>query len=165
MSLRDAINAFCAADAVRWPGLTPDATLTDVGALVALADDLTATGVLGAEARPARWVSAWSQTYDGGFRVWFEGERVLVLEGRDPVDADGAPLAAPDLGEPEASLETTLGRLRLDNGERVFPGLGLALRVNPANDVLLGVIGFAPTTLSVYEQRLRPVVRPDRLLR
>jgi hypothetical protein len=97
--------------------------------------------------------------------VWHEGGRVLLLEGRDPIDAEGAPLAAPELGQPEATLDTTLGRLWLENGERVFPGRGLALRVNPANELLLGVIGFAPTTLSEYEQRLRPVVRPERLLR
>ena len=89
---------------------------------------------------------------------------MLLLEGRDPFDDAGEPLAAPDAGEPEAVLDTVLGRLRLPAGELVYASRGLALRVNPANGVLLGVLGFVPTTADAYRERLRPELPPKRLL-
>ena len=162
--MRAELRCFAAADAACWPGLPAGLALEDVAAVLPLAEDVRGEGVLGQERRPAAWVGAESSTYEGGVRVWHEGGRVLVLEGRDPVDEDGAPLAAPDLGRPEARLDTVLGPLVLPGGERVYAARGLALRVNPENGLLLGVLAFAPTTAQDYRARLRPELQPMRLL-
>ena len=58
----------------------------------------------------------------------------------------------------EALLPAVLGPLVLDDGERVYPERGLAVRANPANGVLLELIGFAPTTAEDYRTRLRPAL-------
>jgi len=162
--VRDALRAFAAADARAWPGMPAGLALGDVAAVLPLAEDVWGEGVLGEERRRAAWVGAESSVYEGGVRVWHESELVLVLEGRDPVDADGEPLVAPDVGRPDALLDTVLGRLVLPGGERVYAARGLALRVNPENCLLLGVLAFAPTTPEDYSARLRPELPPQRLL-
>jgi hypothetical protein len=158
------LRSFAAADASDWPGLPAGLALADVGEVLALSE-VTGNGALGDARRPAAWVAAASRVYRGGLRVWHEHGAVVLLEGRDPFDEAGQPLVAPEAGEPEALLETSLGRLRLADGERVYASRGLALRVNPANGVLLGVLAFVPTTADDYRERLRPALPPKRLLR
>jgi hypothetical protein len=160
----DLLRVFAAADAARWPGLPGGITVADAGAVVPLEDGAAGGGFLGEDRHPASWVIAGSETYEGGLYVWHDGGRVLLLDGRDPVDGEGQPLVAPELGEPELALDTVLGRLTLDGGERVYAARGLALRVNPANRLLLGVIGFAPVSAAEYRSRLRPDLPPRRLL-
>lgn len=159
----DSLRSFAAADVADWQGLPAGLALADVAEVLALSD-VTGRGALGEERRTAIWVAGSSPVYRGGLRVWHDGDAVVVLEGRDPFDAEGKPLVAPDAGEPEAVLDTVLGRLRLPGGERVYAGRGLALRVNPGNGVLLGVLGFVPTTADDYRARLRPELPPKRLL-
>lgn len=162
--MRDALLAFAAADVARWPGLPDGLTLDDAAATLPLDESVRGEGLLGAERNAAAWVAAESDVYEGGVRVWHDGGRVLVLEGRDPVDAGGAPLEAPEPGEPDALLDTVLGRLRLPGGERVYASRGLALRTNPGNGLLLGVLAFSPGTAAEYEARLRPELERQRLL-
>ena len=74
------------------------------------------------------------------------------------------PLSAPELGEPEAVLDSVLARVRLPGGERVYAQRGLALRVNPENRLLLAMLGFAPTDAADYAARIRPELSKQRLL-
>lgn len=163
-AVHDTLDRFAAAEVEDWQGLPAGLSLADVGVVFPLGDGATGSGRLGDERRPARWISVASEVYKGGLRIWHDEGAVLVIEGRDPFDAAGAPLAAPDLGEPEAALDTVLGRLTLAGGEHVHAARGLALRVNPENGLLLGVLGFAPVTADDYRARLRPELEPSRLL-
>ena len=160
----DALRLFAAADVADWAGLPAVLPLADAAAALTLESGAAGVGSLGDEHRRAQWISIPSQVFAGGLRLWHDGDLVLVVEGHDPVDAAGAPLAAPDAGEPEATLDTFLGRLRLEGGERVYASRGLALRVNPENGLLLGAIGFAPSAADEYRTRLRPEVGRQRLL-
>jgi hypothetical protein len=152
-ALHDILRRFTPAELARWDGLPAELPLGDL-------DGPRGEGRLGTERVPALWTSVPSDVFAGGLRVWHEGSVVLAIEGRDPT---GLPPAS-DLGEPEAQLDTYLGRLRLEGGERVYPARGLALRVNPENGVLLGAIGFVPTSAGDYGARVRPEVGPQRLL-
>jgi hypothetical protein len=158
----ESLRAFAAADVAAWRGLPAGLAPADVGGALELSS-VTGRDLLGEERRQVAWVAASSALYRGGLRVWHEAGVVVLLEGRDPFAA-GQPVAAPDLGEPEAVLDTVLGRLRLPGGELVYASRGLALRVNPENGVLLGVLGFAPTSSDEYRKRLRPDLPPRRLL-
>ena len=160
----DALRWFAAAELGEWRGLPEGLSLADVGVVLPLEEGATGNGYLGEERRPARWISARSEVYRGGLRIWHVDGAVLVVEGRDPFDDAGTPLAAPDIGEPEAMLDTVLGRLTLAGGEHVHAALGLGLRVNPENGLLLGVVGFAPVPVDDYRARLRPELSPSRLL-
>jgi hypothetical protein len=99
--------------------------------------------------------------FEGGLRCWMDGDAVRVLEGLRP-RPDGEQAVAPDLGAPAARLPIALGLHIVDDGELVYPERGLAVRVNPPNGILLGLVGFAPTTLSDYVARLRPASLPAR---
>lgn len=120
---------------------------------------------------PARgvWVAAPTRRFVGGLRLWLDDDdreraRVVLIEGIAPRDGDGAALSAPDLGPAEELLDASLGPLSLEGGERVYARRGLAVRLNPENGVLLGLLGFAPTTADDYRTRLRPTPLGDRPL-
>lgn len=144
------MNVLSVAALGSWTGLPAD-----------LAAELPASprlpGSIGDPPRPTSWVALASDEYEGGVKAWLDGDAVVLVEGNDPVDVDGAPTRAPDLGEPDARFDTVLDRLVVENGELVYATRGLALRVNPGNGLLLGVCGFAPTTVEDYRTRLRPV--------
>ena len=158
------VRLLATADLADWRGLPPGLPLAEIGTVLRLEDGPTGRGLLGEDRRPAEWASAESDVYEGGLRVWHDDGLVVLLEGRDPVDPSGEPLRALELGDPEEVLDSVLGRLFLPGGERVFASRGLALRVNPENGLLLGVLGFAPTTVEEYRARLRPELPPQRLL-
>ena len=160
----DALRLFAAADVADWTGLPAALPLAEAAAALSGGQGPAGVGFLGDERRRAQWISIPSRVYSGGLRVWHEGGLVVVVEGLDPLDASGGTLAAPDLGEPQTTLDTFLGRLRLKGGERVYASRGLALRVNPDNGVLLGAVGFARTDATEYRARLRPEVGRQRLL-
>lgn len=161
---RDTLRLLMAADLADWRGLPAGLPLAEVGAILPVEEGPIGTDVLGEDKRPVAWSAVESDVYEGGLRLWHEHGLALLLEGRDPVDPTGKPLRAPELGEPELALDTVLGRLHLPGGERVFAARGLALRVNPENGLLLGVLAFAPTTVEDYRARLRPDLPAQRLL-
>jgi hypothetical protein len=164
VSVRDMLRAFEAADIGGWEGLPPELSLGEVAAVLALETAASVPGHLGDERLAAERVAARSSTYAGGLFVWHDEGQMLLLEGRDPFDGAGDPLVAPELGEPDEALDTVLGPLSLPGGERVYAGRGLAVRVNPENGLLLGVLGFSPTDADTYRARLRPELLPRRFL-
>lgn len=156
-----AVRAFVdRADVSGWMGL-PD---LGPGELGATAPWIVSRGELGEPRRPARCVALPGGCFAGGLRCWIDDDgRVLVVEGTRPRTADGIRIDPPDLGEPAERLPATLGSLTLEGGELVYPDRGLAVRVNPENGILLGLLGFAPTTAEDWSGRLRPaadVARP-----
>jgi hypothetical protein len=158
--LRHRSEAFDRAELEAFDGLPAELTLDELAAVLPIDSEVLGRGFLGTERRYASWVGAESQRYLSGMRVWHDEGRVLVLEGRDPVDARGRPLTAPDLGEPDAVLDALLGRVRVPGGELVHGSRGLALRVNPEDGLLLVALAFAPASADQYLQRLRPDVPP-----
>jgi hypothetical protein len=163
--LQHAFAAFEAADAVAWPGLPADVRIEDLRAVAACDPDDLRPGEAGDPPAPRRWIPLDSGSYAGGLRAWVAGDRVLALEGIHPLDGAGEFRAAVDLGPPEARLESLLGPLHLAGGELVYARRGLAVRVNPENGLLLGLVGFVPTTVADYCARIRPVQEEPQPLR
>ncbi len=163
--LRRAFEAFAVADAAAWPGLPDGLHVSDLARLAAFDPTDVRPDEAGDPPRAAGWIPLDTRLYAGGLRMWIDGERVVALEGIHPLDADGEFLPAPDLGPPQAVFETLLGPLWLPDGELVHAERGLAVRVNPDNGLLLGLVGFVPTTVDDYRARLRPVQEPARPLR
>jgi hypothetical protein len=149
------------ADAASWRGL-PALTPRELGAEPPW---LSSRGELGTPPREVRGVALPRGCFAGGFTAWIDDDdRVLVIEGTRPRVGNGERVPPPALGEPALRLPTTLGSLVLDGGELVHPDRGVAVRVNPENGFLLGLVGFAPTTADDYVRRLRPVAAPTRPL-
>ena len=157
------------ADVSEWTGLpelSAQATAEAYG--LDLSGAHLRRGEFGDPPRHGRWIAAPTRLFAGGVRLWLDRDS-LDVRTPDPADArrvvlvqalapqrDGDWITAPDLGRPELLLPAVLGPLVFDEGERVYAERGLALRVNPANDLLLEILGFGPTSAEDYRTRLRP---------
>jgi hypothetical protein len=165
-ALPTAVEAFVAADPEAWSGLPPHVTLAELAELVPFDGTDRRRGDAGDPAARREWVAAETHVYSGGLRLWLDADtrEVVALEGIHPLDSVGEFRAAPDLGIPDATFAAVLGSLWLPDAELVYAARGLAMRRNPANGLLLGLVGFAPTDVQDYRTRLRPVPEPTRPL-
>lgn len=152
---RDQLREFLAGRVSGWQGLPGDLTVADLTALTGAAG-VPLPGRAGDPPTSRAKLSLATPLYAGGLFAWVEGDLVLALEGCLPEDAAGASLPAPELGAPDASYPVALGPLLLESAELVYGERGLAVRVNPDNGVLLGLVGFTPTSAHDYHARLRP---------
>jgi hypothetical protein len=163
--LERALSAFLAADVEAFTGLPADLHLSDLEHVVAFDRSDLRQGESGNPGGARLWLAAETATYHGGLRLWLDadGERVVLLEGLNPLDHEGEPATAPDLGEPDGVFDAVLGPLHVADAERVYVDRGLAVQVYAGTGVLVGVLGFAPTTIQDYRSRLQPhhqVIRP-----
>jgi len=150
------LHALAAAELGGWSGLPPDLTVEEAGAELVVAADVAGSARVGAARIPVCWLAAESSVYTGGLRLYVENDRVLVVEGRDPVARSGEPVHAPELGEATLVLDALVGPLRLPGTELVFPERGLAVQLSSGDLELRAVLGFAPTTADEWLERLRP---------
>jgi hypothetical protein len=166
IALRAAVEAFLAADPEAWSGLPSPVTLADLAGLVPFDGTDRRRGDAGDPAGHRDWIAAETRVYSGGLRLWLDADHreVVALEGIHPLDPAGEFRAAPDLGAPDATFAAVLGPLWLPDAELVYAARGLAMRRNPTNGLLLGLVGFAPTDVRDYRTRLRPVPEPTRPL-
>lgn len=151
----DQLRDFLAGRVSSWRGLSPDLTIAELTALTGAAG-VPLPGRAGDPLTPRTKLSLATRVYAGGLFAWVDDEVVVALEGCLPEDAEGASLPAPELGAPDARYPVALGPLLLERAELVYGERGLAVRVNPDNGVLLGLVGFAPTSPEDYHARLRP---------
>lgn len=161
--LERTIAAVATADVQGFTGLPPGLVLADLGGLLAFDPSDRHPGEAGNPRAGRDWVPAATTTYTGGLRLWLdEVDRVVLVEGVHPVDGDGEPLRAPDLGEPAAVFDAVLGPFPVPQAERVYAEQGLAVQVYAETGVLVGVLAFAPTTTEDYHARLQPHREPTR---
>jgi hypothetical protein len=160
------LSAFTAADLAALTGLPDGVGLDELAPFLTIDRDDVTRGQAGTPAKGRSWVAAESTTYHGGVRLWLEENtgRVVVVEGVSPVDADGRPLLAPELGEPGALFDAVLGPVVVPDAERVYADRGLALHVFPETGAVIRVLVFAPTTVQDYRTRLQPQHEPLRKL-
>jgi hypothetical protein len=158
-----AVTAFVDVDLTAWPGLPVSVALTDLADLLDFDADHPHLGSAGAPSRSRSWLAAASSAYSGGLRLWLDDdeERVVAFEGLGPVDASDEPRLAPDLTVPDGRRQVAFGPAGVPGVESVYAGRGLAVQVYPATGALLGVVGFAPTTIADYRSRIRPYDEPD----
>jgi hypothetical protein len=163
-ALRDAVTAFDSADVESFAGLPADVRLVDLEGILDFDPDDLRRGDAGNPSRNRLWVPADSTTYRGGLRLWLDDdeERVVLLEGVHPLDDEGEPVRPPDLGEPDGTLDAVLGPFHVQKAESVYAARGLGVQVYPDTGVLVGVLGFAPTTFEDYRIRLQPHREPTR---
>ncbi len=88
--------------------------------------------------------------------LYFRGD-VLALVRTDYWSLDAAECAAllEALGEPEHRMELVWKNDAIPDGDRVWPGRGIALGVIPETGIVVRVALFPPCTLADYEARYR----------
>lgn len=167
-ALSRSLAAFACGDLIHWAGLPADLTLDEVARFWSVSPDDEYDGQLGDAGIEARYVWLDTTYFAGGLRLWVteqpQGRSVVAIEGRQPRSPDDLPVAAPDLGPPEAQAPARLGLIEFDHGERIYATRGLAVRVNPDTGNILGVIGYAPTRVADYLSHLCPLQSAPRPL-
>jgi len=97
----------------------------------------------------------WSPAVVEGFRrvkMWFRDGVVVKLEGEWPT-LD--PAVADTLGEPSLELDHRIDVATVPGGELVWPGRGLALKLNRSRSLVVALSFFAATTPDEYRRTLR----------
>lgn len=158
----DALRRFAARDFAGWAGLAVGTTVADVAAVFEI-DDVPQPAILGANRREAGWVTVEAAGYERGIRVWIDASEVILLDGPDPELPEGLMALLEQLGQPEVRLMSYLGTLPIEGSEWVYPARGLTLYVNPDTMLPLRIVAFVPTTLVIYEARLRLDLETRRL--
>lgn len=154
---------FLAARVVSWTGLT--AAHAEELRTMAGANSVVLPGQLGEPPVHRKRLSLPTATFSGGLFAWLIDEVIVTLEGCLPSAPEGAMMVTPALGDPDLMLPFPLGSVLMPEAEWVFASRGLAVRLNLENGVLLGLVGFEPTTPDNYVRRLRPLHRSARFLR
>jgi hypothetical protein len=163
--LTDCRTSFETLELASWPGLP--ARLAEAEVIDALQIERAhhTFGPIGEPMQWLSWLAAPTRRYADGWRVWVDNHEVVCWEGINPTSDTGYPIAdLNSLPPPDLTLPARLGPVVLPEGELVYAERGLAIRINPADQQLLGVIGFAPTSVTNYRSMIRPVQRAPRLL-
>lgn len=146
-----------------WQGLPGDLPLDELTAVFPRDSDWAGSAQLGRLHREASFVWVDVPGAVGKMRVWFDGDRrVLLID----LDADGlrVPVSrlGPLLGEAPVALDTWRGTLPLPMSELVFAAHGLAAFAHRDKGTLWHLALFAPTTLEGYLDGLRLDLRVRR---
>ncbi|MBE9183028.1 hypothetical protein IQ268_31325 [Oculatella sp. LEGE 06141] len=147
-----ALNQFAKQDWLHWQGL-PTCTLSTVAQMLPLSDGV-GSGNVGEQT--AHFHRLHLPGYGQPVRLWFtENEQVLLLDVAHPSPSASLETLLAQLGEPDAKLDTHWNVLSLPQSEWLYAQRGLALWINPENQVILHLAVFAPTTLEQYSHTLR----------
>lgn len=146
-------------------GLPVGCTVAEASAgLAALASSADATGQMGEAQVGVHWRVARSGVAGEALRLWHDGDLVLAIEIVKPRPAEGWEKLRGELGAPEAKLEHWKDVNRIDDGQWVYAGRGLAIFTSLAEERLDRVVVFAPTTVADYRARLALGLQPPREL-
>jgi hypothetical protein len=138
-------------------GLPGGCTTTDVRVVFPSLSTTAGVGSLGSGHRQYRHRGLRLDGHSHMARAWFDGEELALIDIEYPTPAPAMTWTAlrERLGEPAARLDVTWGVLPLASAEWVYAASGLAVVVNPDNDILIHAAAFSPTTLEHYREALR----------
>ncbi|MBE9183027.1 hypothetical protein IQ268_31320 [Oculatella sp. LEGE 06141] len=147
-----ALHQLAEQDWSHWQGLPP-CTVSTVTQVFPLASDAIGLGRVGEQTAHFQMLRV--PGYAQPVRLWFTGnEQVLLLDVAYPFSSGLDALLA-QWGEPDARLDARWNVVTLPQGEWVYAQRGLALWINPENQVLLHMAAFTPTSLRQYSRLLR----------
>jgi len=143
-------------------GLAGDCSLAAVAAEWPPLDDWQGAGFLGERQHARRFQYLTLAGFSQAARVWFDQDRVMLVDLTDPA-LDWADVLA--LGDPAARIDTSWKGTAIPEGEWVYPNRGLSLHVRPATGKCFHLVAFAPTTLKdflaeyqlIFDLTLRPI--------
>lgn len=155
VSLGDLLRPITAGDLHGWRGLPSDLKLPQLTADFPPDSDWHGAAQLGRSHREASYLWVNLPGPDSKLRVWFDGERVILLD----LECSGI-RAQPDqltslFAEKPELLDTWRGVLPMQKSEMVFAKHGLAAFVNHDTKSIWHLALFAPITLTTYLDDLR----------
>ena len=153
MSCISALNNFAARDFIKWTGLPESCSLADVSQQFRLLDDDVGLIRLGDTKREFRIFAV--PGYEHPVRIWFEGQKVLMLDVEYTSFLLETPVLLKELGEPEAKLDYDWGTMRLEKSEWIYVDRGLALFLAPDSSRVFHLAAFSRTTEQGYKENFQ----------
>lgn len=117
--------------------------------------DWSGTALLGRRYREANYLWVDIPGPEGKLRVWFDGERVILLDLACSHLKVRPDQLAGLFNEMPASLDTWRGTLPMPESELVFTAHGLAAFISRETDSIWHLALFPPLTLEAYQDDLR----------
>jgi hypothetical protein len=156
------LRLVCTGDLHGWQGLS-DLSLAEFTSAFPRDSDWSSTAQLGRRHREANYLWALVPGLDEKLRVWFEMDRVILLD----LACSGTFRSRPDhlaglLIEVPTALDAWRGTLPMPESELVFPQHGLAAFVNRETQSIWHLALFLPQTLDEYVDNLRVDMRVRR---
>jgi hypothetical protein len=156
------LRLVCAGDLRGWQGLS-GCSLAELTGAFPRDSDWSGRDQLGRHHRETNYLWAIVPGTDERLRVWFESDRVILLDlalagirGTRPDQLAGL------LAEVPSALDTWLGTLPMAESELVFPRHGLAAFINRETQSIWHLALFPPQTLGDYVDNLRIDMRVRR---
>ena len=145
-----------------WEGLS-DLSLADLTSAFPRDSDWSGTAHLGRRQRETHYLWSLVPGSDQKLRVWFEIDRVILIDLACP----GTIRTRPDdlaglLAEVPTALDTWLGTLPMPQSQLVFPRKGLAAFVNRETQSIWHLALLRPQTLDEYVDNLQIDMRVRR---
>jgi hypothetical protein len=159
MECSNAIELFDHQQFSQWHGLSEDCTpswiATHAGGDLRQAN----THWLGEKKQPASFLGLKFQGYDEVVRLWFRGDKTVILEAKYPALKDVKSLLA-HLATPTAKLDYYFGVVRNQQGEYVYPDRGITLFMNTGRDNVVKIWVYAPMDLQAYMDEIHYLEPP-----
>jgi hypothetical protein len=151
----ESLRRVCAGNLHDWQGLS-GCTLTELSDAFPRDSDWSGRAQLGRNYKETNYLWAIMPGTDERLRVWFESDRVILvdMECSGFPDIDPARLVG-QFAEVPTALDTWLGTLPMPESELVFPRHGLAAFVNRETQSIWHLALFAPQSLGDYVDNLR----------
>jgi hypothetical protein len=138
-----------------WRGLPAHLNLAGVTAAFPRDSDWSGAGQLGRRHRAASYLWADLADPQRKMRVWFEEDRVVLIDlACSWIHGDRDRIVG-FFGEPAAALDTWQGVVPMPRAELVFPGSGIAVFFSRDLGSIWHLALYSPVALNVYEDDLR----------
>lgn len=154
-SAADILRPIIVGDLRGWRGLPADLSLAQLTKAFSRDSDWSGSAQLGRRHREAGYLWVDIPEPNAKLRVWFDGERIILLDLACSWIRVTPHQLTSLLAEPPAFLDTWQGTLPMPKSELVFPEHGLSAFINRATNSIWHLALFPPVTLETYKDDLR----------
>ncbi len=146
-----------------WMGLPMDLRYSDVDSLFTRLSDACGVGFLGRAGHKTLFRMHLCEGYPHNLKIWFDGDRIRMIELRYPMLPYPASELVHHLGKPQAKVDYSAGAMPVAEGAWVYAGRGITVFLDIGHAVVMALGLFAPCTLKHYLDQLHPDSRMHEL--
>lgn len=150
------IQAVMSSDWQEWKGIEGDHLLADLATQIEGLAETPKPDLLGMGHVKTDYHSFRREGHPGESRVWMRGEKLLMLDLKNPNPEASVEDMLAALGEPEGTMEFFEGMMDFEDGAKVYASKGICLFTSRGNRSILRVLFFAPTDYDTYYGELAP---------
>ncbi|HET7461252.1 MAG TPA: hypothetical protein VFJ82_08380 [Longimicrobium sp.] len=153
---RPAWNAIGSRDFRAWAGLPEGCGYAALDAVFPRVAEAYGEGTLGERYQPATYRMHAVEGPPYGARVWFRGDRVVLVELEYPGLPHPSRELLQSLGEPQARLDAYVDVMPVPGGAWVYAARGITLFLDSGHTEVMRVALYHPCTPEEYADGLHP---------